>query len=240
MKVVGAEAEVVGGMAQQWLKKAGRDGPPGRPRTPQRGVPAFAGLPLAVQRRGLQWQLAELGVAADFELVERLRRFPDVAVSVGPNFFVARNVAGRVTLRAQPPIEFKVRELIVNLAGRAGEVSFAGVHFRWSRENVKGAGCLSPRARRELFDADKVGGQITLRHWQAGDRFQPIGLKSAVKLQDLFTNQKIPRARRRNLIVAEAVNGRIFWVEQLRMAEPFKLTPATKRRLIWRWQGNAG
>jgi tRNA(Ile)-lysidine synthase len=92
----------------------------------------------------------------------------------------------------------------------------------------------------ELFDADKVGGQITLRYWQAGDRFQPIGLKSAVKLQDLFTNQKIPRARRHNLIVAEAANGRVFWVEQLRMAEPFKLTPATKRRLIWRWQANAG
>ncbi len=240
MEIVGAEAEMVGGMAQQWLKKAGRDGPPGRPRTPQRGVPAFAGLPLAVQRRGLQLQLAELGAAADFELVERLRRLPDVFVSVSPNFSVARDAAGRLSLRAQPPIGFKVRELIVNLAGRAGEVSFAGVHFCWSHENVKGAGRLRPRAGRELFDADKVGGQITLRHWQAGDRFQPIGLKSAVKLQDLFTNQKIPRARRHNLIVAEASNGRVFWVEQLRMAEPFKLTPATKRRLVWRWQANAG
>jgi tRNA(Ile)-lysidine synthase len=187
----------------------------------------------------LQLQLAELGVAADFELVERLRRFPDVAVSVGPKFSVARDVAGRLSLRAQLPIGFKVKELIVNLTGRAGEVSFAGVHFRWSHENVKGAGRLSPRAGHELFDADKVGGRITLRHWQAGDRFQPIGLKSAVKLQDLFTNQKIPRARRHNLIVAEAANGRIFWVEQLRMAEPFKLTPVTKRRLIWRWQANA-
>ena len=93
------------------------------------------------------------------------------------------------------------------------------------------------RTGREFFDADKVGGQITLRHWRAGDRFQPIGLKSAVKLQDLFTNQKIPRARAGiDLVVAEAANGKIFWVQDLRMAEPFKLTPETKRRLVWRWR----
>ena len=94
---------------------------------------------------------------------------------------------------------------------------------------------LNPKVGCEYFDADKVGERIILRHWRVGDRFQPIGLKSAVKLQDLFTNRKIPRARRHDLVVAEAGNGGIFWVENLRMAEPFKLTPRTKRRLIWRW-----
>jgi tRNA(Ile)-lysidine synthetase-like protein len=49
------------------------------------------------------------------------------------------------------------------------------------------------KSKREIFDADKIGGKILLRHWRAGDRFQPIGLKSAAKLQDLFTNAKIPR-----------------------------------------------
>jgi hypothetical protein len=31
-------------------------------------------------------------------------------------------------------------------------------------------------------------------------------------------------------------DGRIFWVEGQRIAEPFKLTPRTCRRLVWRWQ----
>jgi tRNA(Ile)-lysidine synthase len=92
----------------------------------------------------------------------------------------------------------------------------------------------APKAR-EFFDADKIGNKITLRHWCAGDRFQPIGFKSTAKLQDLFTNAKIPRARRHGLIVAEAANGEVFWVEGLRMGELFKLTPQTERRLIWSW-----
>jgi hypothetical protein len=39
--------------------------------------------------------------------------------------------------------------------------------------------------------------------------------------------------RRRNLILATTVGGEIFWVEGLRIAEKFKLTPATKRQLVW-------
>jgi len=133
-------------------------------------------------------------------------------------------------------MKFKVNELTINLADRAGEVNFDGVQFRWSYEGAKTAVRLGKKTGCEFFDADKVGGRITLRHWRAGDRFQPIGLKSAVKLQDLFTNQKIPRDQRHGLVVAEAANGRLFWVQNLRISEPFKLTAATKRRLVWRWR----
>jgi tRNA(Ile)-lysidine synthase len=88
----------------------------------------------------------------------------------------------------------------------------------------------------EFFDADKIGDEITLRHWRAGDRFQPIGLPSPVKLQDLFVNAKIPRERRRELVVAATAAGELFWVESLRISEPFKLTLATRRRLVWAWR----
>jgi tRNA(Ile)-lysidine synthase len=88
----------------------------------------------------------------------------------------------------------------------------------------------------EIFDADKIGDEIILRHWRAGDRFQPIGFSSAIKLQDFFTNEKIPRARRHELILATTSTGEIFWVESLRISENFKLTPKTRRQLIWDWQ----
>jgi hypothetical protein len=36
--------------------------------------------------------------------------------------------------------------------------------------------------------------------------------------------------------VATTAGGEVFWVEGLRISENFKLTPQTKRRLIWHWQ----
>jgi tRNA(Ile)-lysidine synthase len=240
MEIVGAEADLVGEIARQWLKKTGGDGPPGRPRTPRRGVPTFKDLPVAVQRRSLQLQLSEAGVTADFELIESLRQSADVPVSLGPQLSVLRDATGVVSLRVARPSVFKANETAVKLAGRAGEVIFDGVRVRWRFDALKKFKRPAARPAGESFDADKVGGGITLRHWRPGDRFQPIGLKSPVKLQDLFTNRKIPRARRRELIVAVAENEEIFWVEGLRISENFKLTPRTRRRLAWRWRHLAG
>ena len=91
------------------------------------------------------------------------------------------------------------------------------------------------RANREVFDADCVGSEVVVRHWRPGDRFQPIGMTSAVKLQDLFTNRKIPRAERHELMVATNRNGELFWVEKLRISERFKVTRRSIRQLEWCW-----
>ena len=57
-----------------------------------------------------------------------------------------------------------------------------------------------------------------------------------VKLQDLFTNRKVPRDRRRQLVVAATAGGEVFWVEGLRISERFKLTKQTIRCLQWQWE----
>jgi tRNA(Ile)-lysidine synthase len=242
MEIVGAESDLAGEAARQWLKKTGRDGPPGRPADPamRDGVPAFEELPVAVQRRVLQLQLSEVGVPVDFELIESLRQSAGVPVNLGPQLSVLRDATGAVSLRLARPSDFNANETVVKLAGRAGEVTFDGVRVRWWFDAVKKFKRPAARPAGESFDADRVGGNITLRHWRPGDRFQPIGLKSPAKLQDLFTNRKIPRVRRRELMVAAAENCEIFWVEGLRISENFKLTPQTKRRLVWRWQRPAG
>jgi len=281
MEIVGAESDLAGEAARQWLKETGRDGPPGRPRTPRRGVPTFKDLPIAVQRRVLQLQLSGVGVPVDFELIESLWQSANRLVSVNSTLSVARDAAGAVKLQPRLSAEFNAGELVVDLADRAGEivpeachgrrgelheppiprgtcksgtrgarpsdsfktasgeVIFDGRKFLWAVKKYNGSRVRSPH-QTEFFDADRVGGRITLRHWRPGDRFQPIGLKSPVKLQDLFTNRKIPRARRRVLMVAAAANDEIFWVEDLRISENFKLTRRTKRRLTWRWQRPAG
>ena len=249
MEIVGAESDLAGEAARQWLGSSrGNEAQTMRAQEktedqlepPHVGCYDFAGLPVAVQRRVLQLQLSEAGVPADFELIESLRQSADVPVNLGPQLSVLRDATGAVSLRLARPSDFNANETVVKLAGRAGEVTFDGVRVRWWFDAVKKFKRPAARPAGESFDADKAGGRITLRHWRPGDRFQPIGLKSPVKLQDLFTNRKIPRARRRELMVAAAENDEIFWVEGLRISENFKLTPQTRRRLVWRWRHLAG
>ena len=197
----------------------------------------FQRLPVAVQRRLMQQQLLERGVAPEFELIERLRGEANCAVTIGSRKRVWRDAAGVVRVGESsvargtpcaPSAEVDLR--------RSGVVVFAGTKFAWKIERQARFARPKPVTGRELFDAGVVGSRIVLRHWRAGDRFQPIGMKAAVKLQDLFVNAKIPRPRRRELVVGATVGGEIFWVEGLRMGERFKLGAGTKRRLRWEWK----
>ena len=114
---------------------------------------------------------------------------------------------------------------------------FGGVQIQWQLISARHASKETPdfATSVEYFDADKVGSTVQVRHWRPGDRFQPIGLGAPVKLQDFFTNEKIPRGVRHQLVVAATASGEIFWVEGLRIAERFKLDKQTVRRLKWRW-----
>ena len=121
---------------------------------------------------------------------------------------------------------------------KSGEFVCENVVFNWEIVPQVSGTFRAPkgRANRECLDAAKVGSTIVLRHWQPGDRFQPIGMNCPVKLQDLFTNGKIPRAQRHALVLATTANGALFWVEKLRMSEQFKLSNRTNRRLQWSWK----
>jgi tRNA(Ile)-lysidine synthase len=179
----------------------------------------------------------------DFDLVETLRVNAQRPVCVSmdrrtetPTTSLAfRDAGGLVHLRQADEPGFDPASLEIELRGRAGETVFAGARIRW-RVCPGGRRPALGLAGREMFDAERVGKRVVLRHWRPGDRFQPIGMAAPVKLQDLFTNQKILRKRRHQLIVAATAQGEVFWVEGLRISERFKLTKQTKRRLEWRWQ----
>ncbi len=220
MEIVGAEAEVVASAA----RSAGKN---------------FARLPVALQRRRLQRQLLEQGIAPEFELIEKLRGKADGVVTISPQVQVWRDAAGRVTLRtAGRGLPAVPASETIDLR-RPGKHIFGGATISWKSERQKNFTRPQPLPGREAFDMDKVGASIVLRHWRAGDRFQPIGMASAVKLQDLFVNAKIPPERRHSLVVATTAAGEVFWVEGLRIGERFKLDAATRRRLLWSWRRTA-
>ena len=82
------------------------------------------------------------------------------------------------------------------------------------------------------LDAEKVKFPLTLRNWQAGDYFCPIGMKkSKKKLSDFFTNQKFS-ARQKQECLLLLSGDKIAWVVGHRIDDRFKITPFTKKMLI--------
>jgi tRNA(Ile)-lysidine synthase len=229
MEIVGEEAELARLTAEDWLRKARDSG----------AIQSFSKLPVAVQRHVLRMQLLAEGIAPDFELIEKLRRKPDEVVTLQQFDSSARSIsrdsAGVVHWHTSEPIAFDEESHKVSLGGSAGRTKFNGIGIAWQTQSKPGMTLPTRKAGTEYFDAELVGSKVILRHWRKGDRFQPIGMSGAVKLQDLFVNQKVPQALRHRLVVAETEKGHIFWVEGLRISERFQLTKATKRRLQWQW-----
>jgi len=86
-----------------------------------------------------------------------------------------------------------------------------------------GGGYLPSRGD-ALLSPGAVGEVVTVRTWRDGDRMRPAGLDGSKSLQDLFTDQKVPRELRKTLPVVEA-NGEIAWVAGLAVGEAFRAGP---------------
>jgi tRNA(Ile)-lysidine synthase len=203
---------------------------------------------IALQRRFIQLQLIDLGLPVNFTLVEELRQ-STAPVMVSPETVVVRDTSGRLQLQAVARSCFESDRLVVALLAERGTFCFKEVSIEWQIVPVESLGdantghnrpdsgvLIKCSAGSEAFDADKIGDSIVLRHWHAGDRFQPIGMSNAVKLQDFFVNQKVPREQRHKLLIAATAADEIIWVEGLRIAERFKLDKQSKRTLKWCWR----
>jgi tRNA(Ile)-lysidine synthase len=71
------------------------------------------------------------------------------------------------------------------------------------------------------FDAGALGDAVTVRPWEAGDRMRPAGLGGTKKLQDLFTDRKVPREQRHRIPVLDA-GGEIAWIPGVAVGERFR------------------
>jgi tRNA(Ile)-lysidine synthase len=74
------------------------------------------------------------------------------------------------------------------------------------------------------LDAQLLGPEVEVRAWQHGDRMRPLGLGGTKTLQDLFTDNQVPRSLRRRLPVVVS-GGRIAWVAGVAVSEEFRLGP---------------
>lgn len=93
----------------------------------------------------------------------------------------------------------------------------------------RGPGVSGPPDEAPL-DPEALGPFPCVRAWRAGDRMRPLGLGGTKSLQDLFTDQKVPRALRSSLPVVEA-RGEIAWVAGVTVGERFH-SPAGSGRAV--------
>ena len=74
--------------------------------------------------------------------------------------------------------------------------------------------------------ASVLKGNLRIRNWSQGDRFQPFGLDGTRKLNDLLREKRIPADRREGTLVVEDDEG-ILWVVGVSRAERTRLLPST-------------
>lgn len=82
-------------------------------------------------------------------------------------------------------------------------------------------------------DADRLVYPLTLRSWQQGDTFTPLGMKGRKKLSDYFISLKIPLHKKEEIPLLVNSNGGIIWIGGYRPDDNYKVTSNTKKVTIF-------
>jgi tRNA(Ile)-lysidine synthase len=82
-----------------------------------------------------------------------------------------------------------------------------------------------------VLDPAALGGALTVRAWQPGDRIRPLGLGGTKSLQDLFTDRKVPRSLRHALPVVVS-GGRVVWIAGVAVSEEFAARPGAESSAV--------
>lgn len=80
---------------------------------------------------------------------------------------------------------------------------------------------------RAILDAEAVIGDLQLRYWQAGDRYQPYGAPGTRKLQDIFVDSHLTKRLRKSIPLIIDNEG-ILWVAGYRPAQRVTITETSK------------
>ena len=160
-----------------------------------------------------------------------------IQTQTGKDELPARTTVERLAVELQRfsghPVEFMTEsgwrlrltrggmELLQGEAKESSETELPVVEWRWREQPViHWNGCVLKigGANGERFAAKSLPDVLTIRSWRAGDRMVPFGQTKPKKLQDIFTDAKIPREKRYRLPVVCAGDV-IIWVPGVRRAE---------------------
>jgi tRNA(Ile)-lysidine synthase len=165
--------------------------------------------PQAVRRREIRDWLIEHGVRPGFDAIERVIDFAaQTEGSKSLDLEGVRIVNEYGALRAGPPEGVFPGNLTIK----------EGVGI------LRGPWCAS------VSLAKVAGRNVAARPARPGDRMEPYGMEGSKKLQDIFTDLKIPKAQRGTWPVVEC-GGEILWLPGYRIARGWELSSETEPAL---------
>lgn len=204
--------------------------------------PCLRALPAALERRLLRHAIQRLkgDLSGIYSVhVESLRRLLGAARGAMdlPGGVRAVHAAGSLRLTRRPATSWQAFSEVIPGAGSYSLPCGALVlRLDAVRAGARPFGVpVAEGWERATLDADTLRWPLTLRFWQAGDRFQPLGMQGTKKLQDFFVDARIPREeRRRTPLLCD--REKICWVCGLRLDERVKVTASTRHVLVIDWQ----
>ncbi|MCC2547858.1 tRNA lysidine(34) synthetase TilS [Hymenobacter sp. BT175] len=117
----------------------------------------------------------------------------------------------------------------------AGQAELDADGLRLRAEEAAAEGFDLPRGKNvAALDADRLQFPLTVRRWQEGDWFMPIGLKGKKKLSDFLIDQKVPLNLKDEVRVLVTADQKIAWVIGFRPDDRYKVTEETQRVLVVR------
>jgi tRNA(Ile)-lysidine synthase len=141
----------------------------------------------------------------------------------------AQSLTNRTVARGAPSVVLPI------VAGSRVRWPLTGQTIRLSVVD-QGPGKTAARPERPattvtFLDADRFTQDLVVRTWQPGDAFQPAGMGGRhKKVQDFFSDLKVPREVRRRLPLLVAPEG-ILWIAGYRADHRFCATAGSRRVL---------
>jgi tRNA(Ile)-lysidine synthase len=89
---------------------------------------------------------------------------------------------------------------------------------------------ISKSRNEEFISAENINDSFTLRVWNDGDKFYPLGMQGTKKISDYLNDIKINTFEKKAQLVL-INNNKIVWVIGKRLDDRFKLTSNTKKVL---------
>lgn len=84
-----------------------------------------------------------------------------------------------------------------------------------------------------IVDLNRVTMPLSIRSWQEGDKFQPLGMQGKKKVSDFLIDRKVPLSKKREVPLLVDADDQVLAVWPWRIDERVKITAKTKKVIIF-------